>query len=219
MRRLVRGENLVLLLLFGKLNVYWRCLYNQNTTGWLKQVNQGDVMKLSKILMSLIPILGLVCGCNLWQEEKQLPAPDCRKIEQQANVNTLSGKDPAAAWRTLDLKKYPDANTILLDELESVRYNCDGTYTRQDESWTLIVTENGRKQSRNISLHFNEFYQQIPDLLCEIVKPDGRVIKPVLQKNIITESSQMQSNIYDPSNKVLNVGIPDLEIGDIIHTL
>ena len=174
-------------------------------------------MKLSKILMSLIPILGLVCGCNLWQEEKQLPAPDCRKIEQQANVNTLSGKDPAAAWRTLDLKKYPDANTILLDELESVRYNCDGTYTRQDESWTLIVTENGRKQSRNISLHFNEFYQQIPDLLCEIVKPDGRVIKPVLQKNIITESSQMQSNIYDPSNKVLNVGIPDLEIGDIIH--
>ncbi|MBO5721882.1 MAG: DUF3857 domain-containing protein, partial [Lentisphaeria bacterium] len=125
--------------------------------------------------------------------------------------------DPAARWRKLDLNKYADANTILLDDIETVAFNSDATYVTTDESWTLIVTEAGRKDSRTMSLHFNEFYQKAPEIDIEIIKPDGKIVKPRLQKNITVESSQMQSNIYDPANKVLTVGIPDLEIGDIVY--
>ena len=176
------------------------------------------------LLNSFYVILAIVCfcGCSLFYPEK----PPVKPIQESAAPNpapepvksSVSFYDASGQARKLDLKKYPNAHTILLDDVESVKYNSDGTYTRSDESWTLIVTEAGRKDMRTVTLHFNEFYQKVPQIDIEVIKPDGRVIKPVLQKNITIESSQMQSNIYDPANKVLTLGIPDLEIGDIVHS-
>ncbi len=131
---------------------------------------------------------------------------------------------PAAApenrrveWRTLDTARYPDANTILLDDRERVHYNCDGTYTRTDESWTLLKTEKGRDGQRTLTLYFNEFYQRPPQVEIELLKADGRVVRPEVQRKIVTEPGQMASNIYDPANKILEIGIPGLEVGDILH--
>ena len=128
-----------------------------------------------------------------------------------------SAADPAARWRNLDLKKYPNADTILLNDIEVVEYNSDASYLRKDEYWSLIVTEAGRRESRTMDLPYNEFYNTLPTVEIELIKPDGRVVKPKLQTRVTTEAGQMNSNIYDPANKVLSVGIPDLEIGDIVH--
>jgi len=131
--------------------------------------------------------------------------------------NTVAVNDPAKKWRKIDLAAYPNADTIILDEIEEVVYNPDGTYIRSDESWTLIKTDQGRREMRSLALHYNEFYNLPPEIELEVIRPDGRVIKPLLQKKISTESSDMQQNIYDPANKILSAGIPDLAIGDIVH--
>ncbi len=150
------------------------------------------------------------CGCSTASKVAVPPA------SSDAEGKTTAF-DPAAKWRDLDLKKYPNANTILLDDIEKVTYNPDGTYTRSDEYFTLICTEKGRDDNRTIALHFNEFYEKIPSVEINLIKPDGKVVKPILQKKISVESSQMQSNIYDPANKVFAIGIPGLEVGDIVH--
>ena len=140
-------------------------------------------------------------------EKKIIPA-------QSADRKTA---DPAAQWRKLDLSQYANANAVLLDDVEKVVYNSNGTSIRTDECWTLIRTEKGKIDYRTLTLHFNEFYEKKPEVVIEIIKPDGTVIKPALQQKISVESSQMQSNIYDPANKVLVVGIPGLETGDILY--
>ena len=128
-----------------------------------------------------------------------------------------SEKDPAAMWRSLDLKNYPDADTVLLDDIDQVSYNPDGTDSRSDEFWTLIVTSQGRDEMQTQTFHFNEFYQKPPAVEIRVIKPDGSVVHPELQQNISVESSQMAANIFDPAHKVLTIGIPDLEVGDIVH--
>ncbi len=165
--------------------------------------------KKSVVIYFLLPIM-VLSGCSA-----------ASTVAGQNVVKPLPDKqtaaDPAKKWRDLDLKKYPNANTILLDDIELVTYNTDGTYSRRDEFWTLIRTAKGRDEQRTLTLHFNEFYQTTPSVDIELIKPDGKVVKPLLQKKISVESSQMQSNIYDPANKVLSIGIPGLEVGDIVH--
>ncbi len=168
-----------------------------------------------RILIYLLLFILVSPGCS-FRENSEIPAAGAVTPAVSA-VPVPSAADPAKRWRSLDLKKYPDANTILLDDIEKVAYNADGTYTRNDEFLTLICTEKGRDEHRTLALHFNEFYEKTPAVSIRIIKPDGRVIKPVLQKKISVESSQMQSNIYDPANKVLSIGIPGLEVGDILH--
>ncbi|MBO5722412.1 MAG: DUF3857 and transglutaminase domain-containing protein, partial [Lentisphaeria bacterium] len=123
--------------------------------------------------------------------------------------------DPAAIWRNIDLKKYPDAEKIVLEEKEKISYNSNGTGKRSSRAYILIVNDDGKRGMAGNSLYFNDFYQKVPEVAVEIIKPDGRVVKVDLQKKIATESSQMNSNIYDPANKVLSFGIPGLEVGDI----
>ncbi len=168
----------------------------------------------------LLLLISLNSGCGIFDPAIGA-APDADTASPGAPavpaVAEVVAPDPAKQWRKLDLKRYPDAHTILLDDLEEVSYNCDGTYQRNDESWTLIVTDAGRQDMRTITLHFNSFYNKPPVIDISVIKPDGRILKPALQKNITIEPGQMQSNIYDPANKVLNVGIPDLAVGDIVH--
>ncbi|MBE6380253.1 MAG: DUF3857 domain-containing protein, partial [Lentisphaerae bacterium] len=184
--------------------------------GMFLTVTKGFFMKYQKILVGILPMLFMWCGCvdrqTAFEPVAVSPVTAVETVEK-----TPAKSDPGAKWRDLDLKKYPDADTLLLDDYEQVEYLASGAYTRRDESWTMILTERGRKDMRTITLHFNEFYQKVPEIELEIIKPDGSVVKPELQRSIATEQSQMASNIYDPANKVLTIGIPDLAIGDIIH--
>ena len=171
-------------------------------------------MKKIYLMLCCYSLWGLLTGCSLFS------APVIVKDTPQILPDKKAGSvisDPAAKWRNLDLSKYANANTILLDDIEKVVYNSNGTSCRTDESWTLIRTDKGRDDYRTFTLHYNEFYEKKPDIVIEIIKKDGTVVKPVLQKKISVESSQMQSNIYDPANKVLVVGIPGLETGDILY--
>jgi transglutaminase-like putative cysteine protease len=54
-----------------------------------------------------------------------------------------------------------------------------------------------------------------------VIKPDGRVVPVDVAANSkeSIDQSQMDENIYDPDSRVLEVNIPGLEVGDLVHTV
>jgi len=113
----------------------------------------------------------------------------------------------------------PDAAMILLDDREEVTVNADGTSTTVDKCVYHILNRKGVRQMRNIQLHFNSSYGSIKVTHLALKKTDGKVVKldPAKLSAITTESSQMESEIFDPAQKVLNVNVPGLEEGDILE--
>jgi hypothetical protein len=55
----------------------------------------------------------------------------------------------------------------------------------------------------------------------EVVKPGGAVepVDVAANSKEAIDESQVAMNIYDPNSKVLQVNLPKLEIGDVVHSV
>ncbi|MBQ6248255.1 MAG: DUF3857 domain-containing protein [Kiritimatiellae bacterium] len=139
--------------------------------------------------------------------------------EQPAEVRRIALDDILAASAAVTPEAYPDADTVLLDSVTFDRYNPDGTSVTYDDTYIKVLTEKGRRDSRTDSLHFNVVYATNEIVAAEIIKPDGSVHAVDLARNssIMIDPSSMDSNIYDPNDKILRVSYPGLEIGDIVR--
>ena len=134
----------------------------------------------------------------------------------------VSGIDTAAVVKLAaeaTVEKYPDADSVLLFDDQKAVYQADGTAVETDDYYQKVLTEAGRRDLREITLHFNSTYGNMEIPLLEVIKPDGSVIKVDVAANsrVAVEPGQMGSNIYDPANKILTVTLPELAIGDIVH--
>lgn len=132
--------------------------------------------------------------------------------------------DRAAALKSaaaVTLKRYPDADTVLVDDLVRVIYQADGTDETWDDTYTKVLTEKGRQEARQLTLGYNLVYDTVTVVRIEVIKPDGRAVAVdvAAQSQTMVDRSQMQMNIYDPNDRTLQVGIPDLEVGDVVHYL
>lgn len=116
-------------------------------------------------------------------------------------------------------KKLPESAMILLYDRETVTVNPDGTYTCSDECRYKVLNYEGLKQLQKLTFHFNTSYGTLQITHLALVKPDGRKIIIDAGKNSVvsTESSQLDSAIFDPAQKVLTVTVPGLETGDILE--
>ena len=116
-------------------------------------------------------------------------------------------------------QKWPDADSVLLFDIENISYQPDGTSVSIDDFYQKVLNESGRQALRELTFYFNSNYGSAELETLEIIKPDGKVI-PVdfrRESRVAVEPSQMGSNIYDPANKILTVPIPGLAVGDTIH--
>ena len=59
----------------------------------------------------------------------------------------------AADYSSITREKYPDADVVCVEEIESVSYNADGTSETESEGWTKILTEKGRREESTITLN------------------------------------------------------------------
>ncbi len=118
-----------------------------------------------------------------------------------------------------DLVRFPDADTVLVDDYEFAEYKGDGTGRRWDESYTKILTEKGRREARTARLDFTLPYSRAKMLLGEVIKPDGKAIQIDIAANSkeMIDPSQMGSNIYNPNDKLIEIAVPELSIGDVLH--
>lgn len=114
---------------------------------------------------------------------------------------------------------FPDADDVLVDDHTRVIYQADGTSLTIGDTCVKVLTDKGARDNRVLSLGFNVHYGTAIVDLVEIIKPDGRVIAidVAAQSRVMIDDSQMSMNIYDPNDKILRVGIPGLEPGDLVR--
>ncbi len=119
-------------------------------------------------------------------------------------------------------ERHPNADDVLVDDHIRVQYNADGTSVTWDDWYVKILTEKGRKKRALLSLYFTQPYSLPEDVqvrCLELIKPDGTVqaVDVARQSRITINRSQMAANIYNPKSKILQVTVPNLEVGDVVH--
>jgi transglutaminase-like putative cysteine protease len=126
-----------------------------------------------------------------------------------------------AAAAEITPAKYPDCDEATVEQ-KSVRvFRPDGTGESQDETFTKVLTEKGRRENRTLSLEFMLPYATVAVVKLEVLKPDGTA-QPVDVAANSKESindSQMAENICNPNDRVLQVNLPKVEIGDVVHSI
>jgi transglutaminase-like putative cysteine protease len=133
----------------------------------------------------------------------------------------VDAKQVMAAAAEITPAKYPDCDDATVDQ-KSVRvYRADGTGECQDETFTRVLTEKGRRNNRTLTMNFMLPYTTVAVPTLEVIKPDGTVVPVDVAANSkeSIDDSQMAENIHDPNMRVLQVNIPGLEIGDVIHSV
>lgn len=138
-----------------------------------------------------------------------------------AEWNLVDLQKVQAAAAEITPQKYPDDDSALVDQNSMRDYHEDGTGASQDESFTKVLTEKGKRENRELSYSFMLPYWTIEVAKLEVVKPNGTVVPVDIAANSkeSIDNSQMAENIYDPNMRVLRVNIPQLEVGDMVHSV
>ena len=138
-----------------------------------------------------------------------------------SEFSLVDAKPVMAAAAEITPAKYPDSDAVTVDQ-KSVRvYRADGTAECQDETFTKVLTEKGKRDNRTVTQYFMLPYTTVDVPTLEIIKPDGTVVPVDVAANSkeSIDDSQMAENIYDPNMRVLRVNIPSLDVGDVVHSV
>ena len=133
----------------------------------------------------------------------------------------LDPKAEMAAAAAITAEKYPDCDDALVDCRSMRVYRSDGTGEAQDDNYVKVLTEKGKRNNRTVAQSFQLPYNTVTVTVLEVIHPDGTVLPVDVAANSkeTIDESQMAENIYDPNTKVLQVNIPQLEIGDVVHSV
>ena len=133
----------------------------------------------------------------------------------------VDAKQALAAASEITLEKYPNCDQAIVEEKIVEVYRADGTAEDQDEWFVKVLTEKGKRDRRTLSLSFFLPYSTAEVTKLELIKPTGEVVPVDVAANSkeTIDSSQISENIYDPNSKILQVNIPGLEIGDVVHAV
>jgi len=131
----------------------------------------------------------------------------------------LAGGLMAAVADEVTRARYPDADAVLVDDVEKVRYQPDGTYESIEESWTKILTEKGRREESVVTLDYSKRYGEAAIRYVGIVDASGveREVDVRATTKESTDNGSMASNIYDPLDRKIVCTVPGLKIGETLH--
>ena len=118
-------------------------------------------------------------------------------------------------------ERYPNSDEVLVENEIRVTYAADGTSQTWDDEYVKVLTEKGKRNRKSYSFYFTLPYGTVEIKRMEVIKPDGSVV-PVdvaKQSRVMIDRSQMSENIYNPNHKILQVTVPDIEIGDVCHVI
>ena len=116
-------------------------------------------------------------------------------------------------------ERFPDADSVLVNEIERVTYNPDGTYETWGESWSKILTEKGRRDESSTSLSYSKRYGLGEITYVGAIGTNGveRQIDVSKTMKEQTDNAAMASNIYDPLDRKIVCRIPGLQVGETVH--
>ncbi len=161
--------------------------------------------KLRRVLPALLAalLLGYTLTCAA--------APKPPKLLDRKNV--------VAAASEITTELYPNADDVVVDEYIHTVYKEDGTYQTWDDEYIKVLTEKGKRSHQTVSRYYTLPYGTVEVTDLAVIKPDGTVVDVDVTANsrIMVNPSQMSANIYNPNSKILRLGVPGLEIGDLLH--
>ena len=138
------------------------------------------------------------------------------------DMPTAYRADPAAtivAAAQASTERFPDADTVMVDDRLHTAYAPDGFDCMWDDEWVKVLTEKGRRSYATLSISFNARYGDVAIFCVEIVGTNGQV-RAVdfahLQKTA-TDNSGMSANIVDPLQRRMTCAVPGLAVGEIRH--
>jgi len=132
--------------------------------------------------------------------------------------------DPAAVIASaadVTAARYPDADSVIVDDRMHTRYEPDGSYVEWDDEWIKVLTEKGRRSRASVSSYFNASYGDASIQLVEIVGTNGVVRRVDFESTmkVATDNSYMSMNIVDPMDKKVSCSVPGLAVGEIRHVV
>lgn len=119
------------------------------------------------------------------------------------------------------LEKYPDANTVVLDDRTYVRYVEDGRSFSVNDFAVKILTEKGRVDESTVGLAYSAAYEKDAFHMIRLYKANGEIVDINLEEAVSEQvnTGQMDSNIYDPNHKNLTASVAGLEVGDVLRVI
>lgn len=117
------------------------------------------------------------------------------------------------------LDRFPDADSVVLEDICEIKYNSDGTYIATERQREKILTNRGQRECGIFSLSYSKRYGQARIVSIEVRGKDGNTRQIDLEglTKEATDNSSTSMNIYDPLDRKITCNIPGLEIGDIIE--
>src|ERR1043166_6827090 len=99
-----------------------------------------------------------------------------------------AGNYDGQKWHFLDTKKilsdaaqittdkYPDCDEATVEKKMVRVYRADGTGECQDETFTKLLTEKGKRSNRSLSLYYMLPYSRAEAIKLEVIKPNGEAL-------------------------------------------
>ncbi len=130
--------------------------------------------------------------------------------------------DPAAtiaAAARATPERFPDADTVTIDDRLHTAYAPDGSDCTWDDEWVKVLTEKGRRSCSTLSISFNARYGDAAIFCVEIVGTNGQVraVDFARLQKTATDNSGMSANIVDPLDRRMTCAVPGIAVGEIRH--
>jgi len=111
----------------------------------------------------------------------------------------------AAAQATPE--RFPDADTVMVDDRLHTAYDPDGSDCTWDDEWVKILTEKGRRSYATLSISFNARYGDAAIHCVEIIGTNGqaRAVDFAHLTKTATDNSGMKSVARAPMTIPINV--------------
>lgn len=118
------------------------------------------------------------------------------------------------------LKKYPDANALIVFDTYKIRFEESGEYEAKEHTLVKILTDKGKRDFSLKKIPYHRRYSEVRVSLARVIKKDGSVLNVpdnMIKDGTLEEAQQM--NIFEENFRRLSLTFPSLEIGDSIETI
>src|ERR1700722_11360203 len=123
----------------------------------------------SKIWRILFPALALALAA--------MPPLGARAADfSGAEWDPINPQTVLSAAAGITLEKYPNCDSATVDGKSVRDYRPDGTGLSQDETFTKVLTEKGKRENRESTFGFMLPYETAEVAKLEVLKPDGSTV-------------------------------------------
>ncbi|MFP4459389.1 MAG: DUF3857 domain-containing transglutaminase family protein [Candidatus Zixiibacteriota bacterium] len=157
------------------------------------------------LLILLWVVLFLGCGGGMGKFIKE--DPQAASDEIFAKIHTAG-----------DRNDYPNADVVVIEDIDSVYYDSTGVFDNYNYSLTKILTMKEAREMSEVSMGYDSQVMDLQVKFIRIIKPDSTVIL-VSDSSIVDETmpGYSEMDIFWSNLRQKTINLPKLQMGDAIE--